>query len=348
MHYAPQNIIETKIHLLIGRLRLASPGAYPIRRPMSLRVLVPWPQLFEALRLPGIEPILWQLDDEHSIIPEADVLITERPTNLAHRAHVRQIKDLKHVHLLSIGYEWILEHLPANVGLSNSRGAVEDATAEHCVALILAATRELPTAIKQQNNSQWQRLWTGSLHGSNVLILGAGGVGSEIISRLKPFKPSKITTVARSARTTDEGQRIHGLDELDVHLPLADIVIIALPHTPDTEGMIEKKFLSLMHNGALLVNIGRGALVDTEALLHELELGRLRAALDVTYPEPLPVDHRLWQAPSCLITPHMGGDTTEFLRLATNQAVQQVLRILEGQQPLNLVLDRHPDLTPTT
>ncbi|ALD63095.1 hypothetical protein AFL94_03130 [Arthrobacter sp. LS16] len=307
---------------------------------MTLRVLVPWQRLVDALQIPGIEPILWHINDDPEDAPEAEVLVTERPSNPERRTRVARIKGLQHVHLLSIGYEWVLGHLPPHATLTNSRGAVEDATAEHCLALILASLRELPKALEQQRKQRWERIWTSSLHGSTVLLLGAGGVGSAIAERLAPFKPAQVITVASKSRTLDDGTVVHRISDVEQLLPLADIVIVALPHTARTEKLVNAEFLARLRDGALLVNIGRGPIVDTEALLQELDKGRLRAALDVTDPEPLPSGHPLWTAPNCLLTPHMAGDTGEFLKLVSELAVRQVRGMLAGDEPFNIVADR--------
>ncbi|QDY67477.1 2-hydroxyacid dehydrogenase [Glutamicibacter halophytocola] len=304
---------------------------------MALRVLLPWQDLVDQLQLPGIEPILWHIDDDPNDAPPADVLVTERPSNPELRSRVSRIKGLKHVHLLSIGYEWVLEHLPEQVSLTNSKGAVEDATAEHCLALVLASLRQLPQASKQQRERQWTRTWTGSLHGSKVVLLGAGGVSSEIRSRLQPFKPAELTSFARSERIHEQGYPIYSLDRLWAFLPTADVVIVALPHTPETEQLIDAEFLSAMKDGSLLVNVGRGPIVDTEALLPELQAGRLHAALDVTDPEPLPADHPLWSAPNCIITPHMAGDTGQFISLVSELAVDQVIAFAHGEVLANRI-----------
>ncbi|WP_336715498.1 2-hydroxyacid dehydrogenase [Arthrobacter sp. USHLN218] len=304
---------------------------------MVLRVLVPSARLADAIRSAQVEPIVWHINDDPHEAPPADVLVTERPREHSHRVRVARIPDLQHVHLLSIGYEWVLEHLPPHVTLSNSRGAVEDAAAEHAVALILAALRNLSCAAEQQHRHEWKPLWTTSLHGSVVLVLGHGGVGQEVIARLKPFRPAAIIPVAGRARTTDTGTRIHGPEELPALLPQADIVVVTLPHEPSTERLIDPAFLARMRDGALLVNIGRGRVVDTDALLNELRSGRLQAALDVTDPEPLPSDHPLWDTPGCLITPHMGGNTDQFVRLATDLTIEQLHRLASGQPPLHLI-----------
>ncbi|UTT40467.1 2-hydroxyacid dehydrogenase [Glutamicibacter mishrai] len=306
---------------------------------MTLRVLVPWQRLVDELTIPGIEPILWHINDAPEDAPSADVLVTERPSNPQLRSRVSRIKGLKHVHLLSLGYEWVLEHLPEKVSLTNSKGAVEDATAEHCLALILASLRQLSQVGKQQRERNWTRTWTSSLHGSKVVLLGAGGVGNEIRSRLLPFKPAELTTFARTERVHEQGYRIYSLDRLRGFLPTADVVIVALPHTPETEQLIDAEFLAAMKDGALLVNVGRGPIVDTEALLLELLAGRLHAALDVTDPEPLPANHALWSAPNCIITPHMAGDTGQFISLVSELAVNQVIAFAHGEELANQIIN---------
>lgn len=306
---------------------------------MALRVLLPWQDLVVRLQLPGIEPILWHINDDPNDAPPADLLVTERPSNPELRSRVSRIKGLKHVHLLSIGYEWVLEHLPEQVSLTNSKGAVEDATAELCLALVLASLRQLPQVGQQQRERKWTRTWTGSLHGSKVMLLGAGGVGSEIRSRLLPFKPAELSSFARTGRVHEQGYPIYSLDRLWAFLPTADVVIVALPHTRETEQLIDAQFLSSMKDGSLLVNVGRGPIVDTDALLPELQAGRLHAALDVTDPEPLPADHPLWTAPNCIITPHMAGDTGQFISLVSELAVDQVIALAHGEELANRIIN---------
>lgn len=310
-----------------------------IGNSVTLRVLVPWQRLVDELTIPGIEPILWHINDAPEDAPSADVLVTERPSNPQLRSQVSRIKGLKHVHLLSLGYEWVLEHLPEKVSLTNSKGAVEDATAEHCLALILASLRQLPQVGKQQRERNWTRTWTSSLHGSQVVLLGAGGVGSEIRSRLLPFNLAEITVFVRTERVHEQGYKIHSLDQLWAFLPLADVVIVALPHTQETEQLIDAPFLSSMKDGSLLVNVGRGPIVDTEALLTELQTGRLHAALDVTDPEPLPADHPLWSAQNCIITPHMAGDTEQFISLVSELAINQVIDFAHGEEIANQIIN---------
>lgn len=304
-----------------------------------LRALVPSERFAEAITEAGldVEALLWGPDSPEPA-PQADLLITARPTSPENFPRVGEIDGLRHVHLNSLGYEWVVPQLPESVTLSNAKGAVEDATAELTLALILAALREIPLAVEQHRDELWSGTYfSDSLHGARVLILGYGGVGTAVARRLAGFAPAAITAVASRARIDDDGTAIHGVDELQELLPEADVVIVTLPHSPATEGLVDAGFLGAMRDGALLVNVGRGKVVNTAALVAELSTERLRAALDVTDPEPLPAGHPLWSAPGCLITPHVGGNTHQFGRLAIAQAVEQARRLAAGLEPLNLV-----------
>ncbi len=171
-----------------------------------------------------------------------------------------------------------------------------------------------------------------SLADRSALIVGYGQIGAAIEARLTPFE----VDVRRVARTAREG--IHSLDALPELLPSADIVILIVPGTPSTHHLVDERFLSLMKDGALLVNVARGPVVDTAALVAELQSGRLRAALDVTDPEPLPAGHPLWQAPNCLISPHVGGDSTAMEPRAYRLVREQLTRFAQGE-PLANVMD---------
>jgi len=163
-----------------------------------------------------------------------------------------------------------------------------------------------------------------------------GGVGTEIQKRLAPFDV-ELTRVGRSARTDSDGE-IHGFDELPVLLPAADVVILAVPLTDDTRHLVDAAFLSATKHGALIVNVSRGPVVDTDALLTALEAEHVTAALDVTDPEPLPADHPLWRAPGVLITPHLGGHTGAMAGRVDRLVNEQIRRMLAGEPPQNVVL----------
>ncbi len=182
--------------------------------------------------------------------------------------------------------------------LCNARGVHEASTAELALALTLASLRGIPGFVRAQQQERWQGDFHPALADRSVLIVGYGAIGSAIEDRLTPFELTRVARVARSARTTARGP-VHQLAELPALLPEADVVILSTPLNETTRHLVDAEFLARMKDGALLVNVARGPVVDTKALLAELESGRITAALDVTDPEPLPQGHPLWHAPGC-------------------------------------------------
>lgn len=170
-----------------------------------------------------------------------------------------------------------------------------------------------------------------------MLIVGYGSIGSAIEDRLVPFEVARVARVARSWRTTARGP-VHPIAELPALLPEADVVILCTPLNETTLGLADAGFLARMKDGALLVNVARGGVVDTEALLAELESGRLTAALDVTDPEPLPPGHRLWTAPGVLVSPHVGGPTSAFRPRAERLLADQLRRFVNREPLRNVIL----------
>jgi phosphoglycerate dehydrogenase-like enzyme len=241
---------------------------------------------------------------------------------------------LRLVQLLSAGAEKFIGRLPEGVVLANARGAHTPSTAEWAVAATLAAQRGLPFFVREQEAGRWSFGTHRSLVGARVLVVGAGDIGTTIGRMLAGFDV-ELTYVARSAR-----DGVHSTAELPGLLPDADVVILVVPVTAETVGMVDAAFLAAMADGALLVNAARGVVVDTDALLAELTSGRLRAALDVTDPEPLPEGHPLWSAPNLLLTPHVGGAVPETNARAAAAVVEQVARVLAGE-PLQNVVDRY-------
>jgi phosphoglycerate dehydrogenase-like enzyme len=199
----------------------------------------------------------------------------------------------------------------AGVSLHNAAGVHDASTAELAVGLAIARLRRLDEFAVAQARGAWLHDFTPALADRTVLILGYGNIGQAVERRLAGFEVN-IIRVATTARTDDEGREIHGQDELPALLPIADVVIVIMPQTPATTKLINADFLARMKDGAVLVNVARGAIVDTDALLAEVTTGRISAALDVTDPEPLPSDHPLWTAPGVLISPHVGGSTSAF------------------------------------
>lgn len=240
---------------------------------------------------------------------------------------------LKVVQLLSAGVEPWLRVLPAGVPLHNGRGIHGASTAELAVAGMLAMLRELPRFDRARAEHRWERAVTDGLDGARVLVLGVGDIGARVV-QIARVLDAEVTAVARSARPGAST-----LAELPALLPAHDVVVIALPHTPQTDRLVDAGFLAAMPDHALLVNVARGAIVDTDALLAELTAGRLRAFLDVTDPEPLPPEHPLWDAPNLLLTPHVGGGTRGWERRGYRLVRAQLERYLAGEPLVNAVTD---------
>ncbi|MFC4560716.1 2-hydroxyacid dehydrogenase [Nocardiopsis mangrovi] len=242
---------------------------------------------------------------------------------------------LRAVQVLTAGYEHVLGVLPDGVALYNGRGLHDASTAEHAVALILAAQRDLPTWARDQSAQVWRPFYTRSLADTRVLIVGYGSIGAAIEERLLPFE----TEVVRVARRPRPAEDVHGIADLHGLLPGADVVVLVAPHTPETEGLIGRAELALLPDDALVVNVGRGPVLDTGALL--AEKGRVRAALDVTDPEPLPADHPLWAAPGVYFTPHVAGGSATFYPRARRFVDGQLRRWAAGEPLANEVRPGH-------
>jgi phosphoglycerate dehydrogenase-like enzyme len=245
------------------------------------------------------------------------------------------MKRLRVVQALSAGVDHLVPHLPAEVTLCNAHGVHDASTAELALTLTLASLRGVPDFVRSQDSERWHSGFHPSLFGRRVLIIGYGSIGAAIEDRLHPFG-CEVARVARTARQSRRGV-VHGPSALAELLPKSDVVILSLPLTEQTRGMAGVRFLASMKDGALLVNVARGPVVDTKALLAELESGRIQAALDVTDPEPLPVGHRLWAAPGVLISPHAGAFTSALLPHVKRLLSAQMHRFARGAQLENLV-----------
>ncbi|MFI5685001.1 2-hydroxyacid dehydrogenase [Streptomyces sp. NPDC051636] len=241
---------------------------------------------------------------------------------------------------LSAGIDHVqpgLGRLRPGVRLCNARGVHEASTAELTLTLVLASLRGIPDFVRAQDRGEWLGGFRPALADKSVLIVGYGSIGAAIEDRLAPFELARVARVARSRRTTARGP-VHPLTELPSLLPEADVVVLSTPLTEATRGLVNADFLARMKDGALLVNVARGPVVDTKALLAELETGRLTAALDVTDPEPLPPAHPLWRAPGVLISPHAGGPTSAFLPRAERLLADQLHRFVNREPLRNVIL----------
>ena len=250
-------------------------------------------------------------------------------------ARAAEMSKLQVAQTLTAGYEEFLPLVPPGVTLCNAAGLHDTSTAELALALALASGRHLDDFARNQTAGAWRFEWGRALADQRVLIIGYGHIGQAIERRLDGFEVASVTRVARHARTGPP--QVRPIDELHRLLPQADVTFLIAPHTPQTEGMIGAAELALLPDGALLVNVARGRLVDTDALVAELETGRIRAALDVTDPEPLPPDHPLWRQPGALISPHVGGASSAFFPRADRLIAAQLNRFMAGQPLENIV-----------
>jgi phosphoglycerate dehydrogenase-like enzyme len=245
-----------------------------------------------------------------------------------------EMPSLRVIQTLTAGYDdylAVLGQLPAGVQLCNASGVHDASTAELAVGLALASLRGFAGFVRAQDRGTWLHARHDSLADRRILLVGVGSVGSAIAHRLEPFEV-ELTLVGQTARAG-----VRGAAELGALLPTAEVVVLAVPFTPATHHLVDRDFLATMPDGALLVNVSRGAVVDTDALVAELEAGRLRAALDVTDPEPLPPTHPLWSAPNVLISPHVGGDTTAFVPRALALLQRQLDAFASGVRLDNVV-----------
>ena len=250
-------------------------------------------------------------------------------------ARAAEMTKLQVVQTLTAGYEEFLPLVPAPATLCNATGVHDASTAELAVALTLASGRHLDSFARNQSAGAWRPVLGTSLADQRVLIIGYGHIGTAIERRLQGFEVASITRVARRGRSGPPA--VQPIDDLHRLLPLADVAILIAPHTPQTERMIGARELALLPDGALLVNVARGKLVDTDALVAELAAGRIRAALDVTDPEPLPEDHPLWRQPGVLISPHVGGASSAFAPRADRLIAAQLGRFVAGEPLANVV-----------
>ncbi|PWJ24530.1 phosphoglycerate dehydrogenase-like enzyme [Branchiibius hedensis] len=288
-------------------------------------------ELFDTVSaVPGVEAVLF---DGLGTPPRPDIEVFIGPYDARPHAFddLGELHSLKAVQLVTAGYEHVLPTLPAGVVLANGAGIHNTSTSELALALTLAAQRGIPDFVRAAQTGSWTHDGDyPSLADRNVLILGYGEIGRAVARRVLAFEAS-VTPVASRARAGDDlVDIVHGTDELPALLPGHDVVIVVVPLTDSTRGMVDAQFLAALPDNALIVNVARGKVVQTDALLVECRSGRLRAALDVTDPEPLPADHPLWQLPNVLISPHVGGASSAFWPRARRFVDEQLRRYVAG------------------
>jgi phosphoglycerate dehydrogenase-like enzyme len=311
---------------------------------LAQELVANFPPEAEIVRIP--RRISGTLDVDFWIIPFARKSAQET---------FQHLRGVKVVQSMMAGVDWITPWLPKDIVLCDGRGLHDISASEWVLTAILTSLKRFPYYRDMQLREEWKgqasvpdgflkvggaqvgqyAVLGDDLSGKTVLIVGYGSIGEAIEARLAPFGV-KIVRVARRARNQPE---VLAVGELRKLLPEADVVVAIVPLTPETQGLIGGREIGLMKPGALLVNAARGPVVVTEALVEALQQERIRAVLDVTDPEPLPAGHPLWSAPNCMITPHVGGSTPEFIHRAFRFGAEQVRRFIAGKELQNIVTD---------
>ena len=299
----------------------------------------------------GIELIPLSRDLDHDV--EVEVWIPD-PYPTRNRHIVPHLRGVKLVLSMMAGTEWIPAAMGPRVTICNARGAHNISTAEWTLSAILTMLKHFPLFLDIQRSGEWKRRFQATAEFENltgdsrplyppvmleeltaktVMLVGYGSIGKDIERMLEPFAVKMI----RVARTARENPTVHAVSELNSLLPKAQVVVLILPSTAKTNHLIDAQQFSLMARGTLLVNAARGPIVNTDALVEALESRRIRAAIDVTDPEPLPTGHPLWKCPNLLITPHVGGSSPEFARRALKIAADELRRYMAGEPLRNVV-----------
>jgi phosphoglycerate dehydrogenase-like enzyme len=271
------------------------------------------------------------LDEVPASVGEVEIFVPPYSVGPEVREVIPRMSSLRLVQTLTAGVDNLRDVVPDGVQLCNGRGIHDASTSELVLTLVLSSLRGIPEFVRAQDRREWTHDWHPSLADRTVLLVGYGAIGAAIEARLAPFE----CTVVRVARSAREG--VHAISELPGLLPEADVVVLVLPLTEETRGLVDGSFLSAMKEGALLVNVARGAVVDTPALVGALQAGRVRAALDVVEPEPLPSDSPLWDCPGLLISPHVGGSSSAMWPRAHALVRDQLHRVAAGEEPVNIM-----------
>jgi phosphoglycerate dehydrogenase-like enzyme len=288
-----------------------------------------WPDIKVPPGFRRLSPLNFPL--ETSDLSEITIYVQPYMTGSELLEPVHAMKNLQILQVPNAGYESAIPFMREGITLCNARGVHNASTAELAVGLAIAMKRGFPDFIRAQDRSEWSHERMGSLSDSRIGIIGAGSIGQTLVSYLSPFEVD-ITTFSRSG-----GHGSLTMDQLDPLLPTLDLIFLILPLNEESQHLINARRLALMKDGAILINVARGKIIDTDALVAELITGRICAALDVTDPEPLPHDHPLWKLKNVIITPHVGGDSAAFESRGRRFVEQQLQRIADGETLINVI-----------
>nr|WP_217508258.1 2-hydroxyacid dehydrogenase [Curtobacterium albidum] len=284
----------------------------------------------------GVELDVWDVEGPYGRPDEVALTLLPFYFGGRHRwQYVHELPNLRLLQLPSAGYEHAVPHVPEHAELANGRGIHDDETAELAVGLALTSLREIAAFQADRAAGVWDARQTRSLADRRVTVVGYGAIGAAIATRFEAMR-CPVTVVARTAREQD-GRQVHAFGDLPSLAADTDVLVLITPLTDETERLVDSDLLAALPDGALVVNVARGKVVDTDALVAELTSGRLSAALDVTDPEPLPAGHPLWTTPNTVLTPHVGGNTDLSVPRTVELMRQQVTALAEGSPFRNVI-----------
>ncbi|CAN2220142.1 SerA Phosphoglycerate dehydrogenase and related dehydrogenases [Candidatus Nanopelagicaceae bacterium] len=295
----------------------------------SINVWTQWDDLSAPAGITLLSPENFPLDT--SDLSQIDFYVPLYMGGAKALSYAAQMTNLKTLQMLNAGYDDALAYLRPGLTLCNARGVHDASTAELAVGLAIASRRGFPEFMREQIAGRWSHLRTSALSDSKIGIIGYGSIGKKIAKNLSGFEVS-VTAFTQSGR---DGSLT--IDQLDAHLPELDIIILILPLSDSSRHLFNAKRIAAMKDGALLINVARGPVVETDALVKELNSGRIFAALDVTDPEPLPAGHPLWSAKNLLLLPHVGGNSDAF-EPRGRALVESQLQLLAAGAPLEHVV----------
>lgn len=301
----------------------------------------PSTELFEAAGpLPeGMKAGIWDFvsPPEGVELDEIEVAVLPYMAKFSELQDVTTAPNLRLVQTQTTGFDGIRELVGPDVAVATAHGVHAASTAELAIGLAIASLRGIGESVRDQAENKWNPSQWPGLADRKVAIVGVGGIGEEIRKRLEPFEV-ELSRFGTRARTDEHGD-IHAVQNLLSHAPNIEVLILIVPHNESTHHLVDAELLAALPDNAVIVNVARGPVVDTDALVKELETGRLRCASDVFDPEPLPADHPIWQLPNALIIPHNGGNTGAFMPRMSRLLKRQVVAWAEGRESENLVFN---------
>ena len=295
----------------------------------SIKVWTQWDDLSAPAGITLLSPENFPLDS--SDLSQIDFYVPLYMGGAKALSYAAQMPNLKTLQMPYAGYDDALAFKRAGLTICNAPGVHAASTAELAVGLAIASRRGFSFFFQNQREGVWEGRVFPSLTDSKIGIIGYGSIGKKIAKNLSGFEVS-ITTFTQSGR---DGSLT--IDQLDAHLPELDIIILILPLSDSSRHLFNAKRIAAMKDGALLINVARGPVVETDALVKELNSGRIFAALDVTDPEPLPAGHPLWSAKNLLLVPHVGGNSDAF-EPRGRALVETQLQLLAAGAPLEHVV----------